>query len=162
MNTEIPNKTVEEKELIWLPKSLVKKIKDLDDPNNFIQQYLDDSKREIKASFETFDDEIIGYRANMIKVKSEFKKAADECISANYKVWEDFDKKRDELRIKVAAATEELSPMIQEFEKLTALINKVDGWKIERFLETLEKLKGHLYGEERNIIEFLVKNYKKE
>lgn len=152
----------EEKELVWLPKSIVTKIKQLENSDNFIQEYLDDSKRDIKANFDTFDDEILGYRASMVKVKTEFNKAADEAIKANYQVWLDFDKKRASLRAQVDQCVAELKPLTEEVEKLNGLLKQVHTWDIERFLEMLNRVQGHLYGEERNILEFLIKNYKKE
>ena len=147
---------------IRLPKILCKKIEQLDDPMNFIQEYIDASKREIKASFDAFDDDILEYMASMQLLKSKFKSAADEAIKANYQVWEDMDKKRLSLRTQIAACVAELNPLQEEVERLNVQLNKVNTWDIQRFIEMIEKLKGHLYGEDRNIIEFLVNNYKKK
>jgi peptidoglycan hydrolase CwlO-like protein len=152
----------ESKELIWLPKSIVEKIKQLENSDNFIQEYLDQSKRDIRANFETFDDEVLGYRASMVKAKSEFQKAADEAIAANYKVWQDFEEKKKSLKAQVEACVSEIKPLTEEMNRLNAEIQKIKHWDIERFLEMIEKLKGHLYGEERNILEFLILNYKKK
>jgi chromosome segregation ATPase len=152
----------EEKELVWLPKSIAEKLKQLENSDNFIQDYLDSSKRDIRANFETFDDEILGYRASMVKAKLEFQKAADEAIAANYKVWQDFEEKKKSLSAQVESCVAEIKPLTEEFNRLNAEIQKIKTWDIERFVEMLSKLKSHLYGEERNILEFLVKHYKKE
>jgi prefoldin subunit 5 len=152
----------EEKELVWLPKSVVEKIKQLENSDNFIQEYLDQSKRDIRANFETFDDEVLGYRASMIKAKSEFQKAADEAIKANYAVWQDFEENKKSLRSQVESCVAELRPLTEEVDRLSKEIAKVKTWDIERFVDMIEKLKSHLYGEERNILEFLINNYKKK
>jgi cell division protein FtsB len=100
--------------------------------------------------------------ASMQLLKTRFKQAADEAIKANYEVWEDMDKKRVSLRAQIAKCVAELEPLKDEITTLNAQINKINSWDIERFIDLVDKLKGHLYGEDRKIIEFFVQNYKKK
>ena len=151
-----------EYDYIRLPKTLCEKIKQLDNPDNYIQEYIEGSKNEIKAGFDSFDEEILGYRAGMAKLRKDFQEAYKEATDSHYKAWQEFDKNRQSLRNMAEQAVKELLPLTQEVEKLNGMINKVNTWDIQRFIEMIEKLKSHLYGEDRNIIEFLVNNYKKK
>lgn len=146
---------------IRLPKSICEKIKQLENPENFILDYIELSKRDIMSNFEAFDDEILTYRGNMAKLKSEFKKVVDEALDANYKVWEDFDKQRKSIRAQVDQMKKELEPLTKELEEISGLMSKVNSWNIQHFLDMLTKIQGHLYGEDRKILEFLINNYGK-
>ena len=62
----------EEKDIVWLPKSLAKKVNALDTRdskayNDVIQDYIDASKREIKANVESLEEDVLIYKAAMIK-----------------------------------------------------------------------------------------------
>lgn len=155
------NTKTEETELVWLPKSLAKKIASVKNSDNFVLEYIEDSKREIKNDLDAFEDEIISYKAAMIKFREEFKKAKQEQIEANYVVWDKFEEDRKSIRDLATKAATELRPLTEELEKINSELSKISKYQMKDFVNTIREISGMLYGENRNILEFLVANYKK-
>jgi len=81
---------IEEREFVYVPKSLAKKIKELEDgkvKEDLILEYLDKSRKEVKANLETLEDDVIQYQGIMIKAKQTFEKAKNEQLTASYDLW---------------------------------------------------------------------------
>jgi hypothetical protein len=149
---------------LYLPASQADRLKALEEDgiNNFVEEYMEQSKRDLKATMDSMDDEIIQYKAFMIDARKKFKAAKEAELEANWALWDEFEDQKKSLYNKAQQAAEQLKPLTEELEKIKGLMDGIDKWGIERFLEMLEKVKNHLYGGERNILEFLVKNYKKD
>ncbi len=155
-----------EKEYIYLPKDLVKKIKDLED-NKLIEQaideYFEETKRDLKVNLEEIDDRVLEYRGLMVKAKNEFKKAKEEQIEASYILWEEFDKEMPSIRTKIEALKNEISPITKELKELSIELNKVKTWEIKDLLEIVKEVSKYLdYNNDTgNILKFLFENYKR-
>ncbi len=147
---------------LYVKESIANQLEAIDkgDWGNFVEEYIEESKRDLKVSMDYMDDEIIEYKAAMINARKKFKEAKEEMLSANYAMWEEFDNQKRDIRNKAESVVKELEPLKGELDKISNLMYGIDRFGIERFLEILEKIKNHLYGEDRNILEFLVKHYK--
>ena len=148
---------------LYLPESQAKKLEALKegDLENFIFEYIQQSKKELSIQLDEMDEDIIQYKAAMIDARKKFKAAKEEMLEANYAMWEEFDEQKKSIRSKAEEVVEELKPLTEKLSEIVVLINSIEKWKIEGFLETINKIKDSLYGENKNIIEFLVKNYKR-
>lgn len=153
-----------EKEYVYIPKVIADKIKGVEDITtieNAIKEYVEQNKKELQDYIEGMDEDMLYFRAMMIKARESFKKAKDEELSAYYSLWEKFDEDRIEIRKKVTAIKEELTPLILEITELKKLCQSVDTWGISNLVESVSKLK-NLYGTEKQMFEFLVNNFKRD
>jgi len=156
---------VEDMEAIGiLEESQAKKLEALKegDLENFIFEYIQQSKRELSIQLDEMDEDIIQYKAAMIDARKKFKAAKEEMLEANWAMWEEFDEQKKSIRSKAEEVVEELKPLTGELSKISLMMNSIKQWEIERFLKMLNAIGEHLYGENKNIIEFLVKNYKRD
>lgn len=65
-----------EKELVWLPKELAAKIKDIEGVEGLrkeILSYVDETKRDLRNDIEMMDEDILLYKAYMIQARDKFK-----------------------------------------------------------------------------------------
>lgn len=158
------NTTTEERDLVWLPKSLAGKIKEVQDVRAIeaeILKYVEQTKNSLKLDTESMDEEIIQYRAYMIKARNSFEQAKNEELEAFYAIWEKYDQDISKIRVQVTKAKEELKPLLEELKTVKKEIQTVETWGFERLGEAIQKLSS-LYGENKEMFMFLVKNYKKE
>lgn len=151
----------EDEEVVWLPKSLAVKVKSLKDSDNFVLEYIRESKRELVANFDTLDDEIIAYKASMIKARKEFGIAKDEMIQSNYEVWEKFDNERKSVRDMATILRTELEPLKKDLKELEDSISKISTYRINDLFDTVHKISTMMQGETGEIIKFLINNFKK-
>lgn len=154
-------KEEEEKDLVWLPKSLCKKIKELEDTDKFILDYIEESKKDIKLNIDSLDDEVLVYKGLMAKARTAFQEAKTEALEANYATWESFDKESKNISSKAIALKDSLGPLTQELEKINGLIDKVRTHRIDELISTIEKFNS-LYGQNKEVFEFLLNNFGKE
>lgn len=148
---------------LYLPASQAKRLKDVTDGkiDGFIEEYIAESKRELKISLDAMDDDIVTYKAGMISAKKEFQEAKDEALKANWDLWDEFDDQQKSIRAKSEECVKELKPLTDELLKISNLLSNIKKWEIEGFLEMINDIKSSLYGENGNIIKFLIENYKR-
>lgn len=151
----------EEKELVWLPKDLAKKVESLKDSDNFVLKYIEESKRDIKANLDSLDDEIVQYKGLMAKARSSFKEAKEDALEANYALWESFDNERKSLKAKAEQMVESLKPLTEELKKINEQLNNIHVYRFKEVIDVIDAF-SNLYGDKREILEFLLKNYKKD
>lgn len=152
-----------EKDLIWLPKQLAQKIKDVEDVKKLeaeIISYCQEVEQSLKTDVECMDDTIIQFKANLIKAKTEFKKAKDEELDAMYKLWEDYDVELSKTRKQVETAKASLEPLKKELQEVKSLIQGFDTWGMKDLFETVKNFTD-LWGRNKEVFEFLMKNYQK-
>lgn len=69
-----------EREIVWLPKSLAIKVKEVDDVKaieELILNHVAECKGTLAAEVDNMDDDIIQFRAHMIRAKNAFVEAKD-------------------------------------------------------------------------------------
>lgn len=163
---------MENKELIWVSKEIAEKHKAMESEENsihnqdkLINNYMDDvvadSKAEFKANLESLDEDVAIYTGLMLKTKQAFKKAKDEALESSYALWEEYEKERPRVDEKVGAIVKSLDPLVSKLNEVNELFSKIKTYDIERFSESIKFVSG-LYGENKEIVEFLVNNFKKD
>jgi predicted RNase H-like nuclease (RuvC/YqgF family) len=148
---------------LYLPESIADKLNAMEEDgvNAIMDEYMEHTKRDLKSTMDSMDDEIIQYKAFMIDARKKFKAAKEAELEANWALWDEFEDQKKSLHNKAQQAADQLKPLTEELTKISSLMNGIDKWGIGGFLEMLKEVKNHLHGEDRNILEFLVKNYKK-
>ena len=162
MNTT--HQKTEEKEIVWLPKSLANKIKGMEDGKLMeaeIIKYFDESKRNMQIEIEALDDCVLQYRGLMTKAKKAFQEAKEEQLDSAYALWEKFEDDMKGLRDFVGKAKNELAPLKNELVEIKAMMSEVDRWGLKELLGIIKEINGSYYSETNNILRFLLNNYKK-
>jgi chromosome segregation ATPase len=155
----------EEKEIVWLPKSIANQIKDLNDKKmeeEIILKYIDESRSDIKNSLESLDDDLLQYRALMVKTRNAFKEAKEEQLQANYELWENFDKEMPSLQEKIDKVKKAIEPVSNQIKELNEALGDIRSYELKDLLEVIKGISQYL-GYDNNagkILKFLVKNYK--
>jgi len=156
----------EEKEFVWLPKSIAKKLKDIEKPESalsaeIINEYIKDVKTSMRVEVESLDEDVQIFKGLMIQARQRFEDAKNAQLEASYKLWEDFEAKLPGLEEKVDIAIRKLKPLEIKCNELSEIMQKIDSFKIERLAEAIAKL-STLYEENQKMVNFLICNYKKE
>jgi len=155
----------EEKEIVWLPKSIASQIKDLNDKKmeeEIILKYIDESRSDIKHFLENLDDDLLQYRALMVKTRNAFKEAKEEQLQANYELWENFDKEMPSLQEKIDKVKKAIEPVSNQIKELNEALGNIRSYELKELLEVIKGISQYL-GYDNNagkILKFLVKNYK--
>jgi cell division septum initiation protein DivIVA len=149
---------------LYLPEAMADKLKAMEEDgvNAIMEEYMENTKHHLKDTLDCMDEEIVQYKAAMIDARKKFKAAKEEALEANWVLWDEFEDQKKSLYNKAQEAADQLKPLTEELTKISSLMNGIDKWGIGGFLEMLKEVKNHLHGEDRNILEFLVKNYKKD
>jgi predicted RNase H-like nuclease (RuvC/YqgF family) len=156
--------TTEERDIVWLPRSLATKVNYVTDAealNREILNYVEETKKDLRINIESMEEDIILYRAQMIKARDSFKQAKEEQLDANYKLWEEYDVEIGKLRVKVSKFAEELKPLKQELDEIKKQMDSINKWGLEDLIKTIKLLNETNYGETEKILKFLFENYKK-
>ena len=154
----------EEKEYVslYLPKSLAKKIKQLESGEShedIVQSFLDESKRDIKNSLECLEDDVLEYKALMTKAKVAFREAKEEQLQASYELWEKFEEDLPSVEEKITKLINKLKPVERQLSQINDLLNGLSFYSIENAMELIGKI-NQMTSETKNIFKFLLENYK--
>lgn len=153
----------EEKDIVWLPKSLAEKVKNVTDDKALereILSYVEETGKYLRGDVEAMEEQIVVYKAQMIKARNAFKEAKDAELDAMYSLWEKYEEDLSKVKKLVAKGQEILKPLLDDMKQMQSLANSVDQWSINALLETIQKF-ATLYGEQREVFSFLLENYKK-
>ena len=151
----------EEKVLVWLPKKMAEKVKDLDSDElkfDLVSKYVDESKLDMKYAVEGIDEDVIVFKASLIKARAEFKKVVYEQTSGMDKLWQVHNLKASEINRKVSTLLKELKPITEELNAINALFGKIGTYNIERVIESLQKI-SNLYGKEKEMVQFVINHF---
>jgi hypothetical protein len=160
----------QQKDLVWLPIDLCKKIKEIEGNSGIekeILSYIESTKLDFKQTIESIDEDVLLYRAKMIQARDSFKKAKDEELELAYNLWKDYDNELSKIRNYVGKAKETLEPLIKEVNSLNGeiietnnLISRLNVDRLKGFLTIVNDCK-ILLQEDKDLLIFILENYKK-
>lgn len=158
---------IEEHDYVYLPKSLCLKLKqfrDSKEQEKLIEGFIKECKDDLKLNLESYDDELLIFKASMIKAKNAFEKVKQEELDASYKIWEKYDNELFELKNKVNNARLAIEPLKNDLKSLNEEFGKLPIYNIENAVKLIGQLDTVLSfnGETSKMLKFLVSNYKKE
>lgn len=132
----------------------------------FIAKLKEDAKKEFKNNLESIDEDIVLFRAYMLKAKESYRKTLQEECDSMYALWEEFNKKRDENKKKVNEILSDLLPIKTALTEIKDLINNIDNaapkWQLKDVVETFSMLHNMLENTKNTeLVKFVIENYKK-
>ncbi len=149
------------KDLIWVPKEIADKYKEMESDAGkleFIEKYIEESRQDLKIDLDGFEDDVLQYRGLMLKAKETFRKAKDEEIQSHYDLWENFEKEKPKVSEKINSIIALLNPLKNELQEFKDLFKSIDLHNLQEIERTLNSIR-NLYGENKAMVEFLMKNY---
>lgn len=159
-------------ELIWVEKDFAAKYQILHSEqgkneeriaalDEYINKIKEQSRSNFKANLESLEEDVAIYTGLMLKVKQAFGKAKDEQLNVSYELWEKFDKDIPSVKEKVDNIVSTLDPLQKKLETINALLGKIRTYEMDKVIESVEKLSS-LYGKQKDMIDFLVSNFKEQ
>ena len=112
-----------------------------------------------KDNVEQLDEELTVYRATLISITKQYKTALEANLDNNYAVWEEVNKQIPSIREKTQVVLDTLKPVELELKTICGYIDKLNEWKLSKFLDTLANIRSCLDGETGTMIKFLFEKF---
>jgi hypothetical protein len=163
---------MDKKELIWVDKEFALRWNKLEEAKTtrdeqekvfdaYMASVTADIKRDFRATLDGLDEDAAIFTGLILKVKQAFEKAKNEHLTASYQVWENFDKEAPNVSKKTQSLIDTIKPLKSELQELNKLLGHIDTSQIECVITAVNGLNA-LYGSSKEMIEFLINNFKKE
>lgn len=156
----------EKKELVWVTEEAAKRynaINNQADKIKYFNEYIENikgrSKEEFRANLDSLDEDVAIYKGLMLNVKQAFEKAKIEQLSTSYEMWEKFEKEMPGIKEKTQKMVNILNPLSEKLKEIDGFMKTIRTYEFEEMIKVIEKFAG-LYGNNKNMMEFLIKNYK--
>ena len=123
--------------------------------DDILQQYINETQKQIKFDLEELDYEILQYKAKVSKWHKTIKEAYDELRNKSYEIFETFDEARPSFNRKMEefiASAKPVKSILNDIEKSIANINT---WQIDKLLELISKI-SQMSVKEKEILKFLM------
>lgn len=161
---------MDNKELIWVEKEFAERYNEMEKESSkneerlkalddYIKTVSDESRSDFKANLGVLEEDVAVYKGLMLQVKQAFGKAKDEAIKASYALWEQYDKELPSVKKKVADIVESLEPLKKTTKEINDSLEKINCCQVDKVIEAIRTL-NDLYGESKEMVDFLVKNFK--
>ena len=141
---------MEEKALVWLPKSVadkVKQIETVEEADRLIQEYIQLKRENFKHELDNLDDDVLAFKGACLKHRTELKKVYHEQSDLLDKLWEDCGDMGSKIHRHAVALAAELAPLTAEVKNLKAsidevrrLIDSVSFYPQQTFIQTVESV----------------------
>ena len=141
---------MEERELVWLPKSVAAKVKlveTVEEADSMIQEYIKTKRQDFTRELENLDDDVLIFKGVCLRHRQELKKVYDEQAGLLDKLWEDCGDMGSKVHKHAVAMAAELAPLTAEvkslkssIEEVKRLIGQVDFYPQQTFIQTVESV----------------------
>ena len=140
----------EEIDLVWLPKSVADKVKQLEtveEADRLVQEYIKTKRQDFNRELESLDDDVLIFKGSCLKHRQELKKVYVEQSELLDKLWEDCGDMGSKIHRHAVALAAELAPLTAEVKNLKAsidevrrLIDNVSFYPQQTFIQTVESV----------------------
>ena len=141
---------MEERDLVWLPKSVavkVKQIETVEEADSMIQEYIKTKRQDFIRELENLDDDVLTFKGVCLKHRQELKKVYVEQADLLDKLWEDCGDMGSKIHRHAVAMAVELAPLTAEvkslkssIEEVKKLIHEVSFYPTQQFVSTVESV----------------------
>lgn len=141
---------MEEKDLVWLPKSVavkVKQIETVEEADSMIQEYIKTKRQDFIRELENLDDDVLTFKGVCLRHRQELKKVYDEQANVLDDLWIDCGDMGSKIHKHAVAMAAELAPLTAEVKNLKAsieevkkLIHEVSFYPAQPFVSTVESV----------------------
>lgn len=162
----------EGQELVWVDKEFAERLKKLETDkatreqqlkvfDEYITRVNDSIRRDFKSNLESIEEDAAIFTGLMLKTRQAFEKAKQEQLIGTEEIWEKFEKELPSMREKTQKVIDTLRPLKTQLAEINDMMGKIRTIDIERFIEVLSRL-STMHGQQREMFDFLMKNFGKE
>ena len=123
--------------------------------DDILQQYIDDTKKNIKFDLDALDDDLLQYKAKVSKWHKAIKEAYQELTDKSYEIFETFDKNRPSFDRKMEEFVASAKPVKAILNDIEKSILNINTWKIDILLELISRI-SQMSVKEKEILKFLM------
>lgn len=155
----------EKKELIWVPARVAEAHKNAESPeekDKIVMDHVKEMTHSFKESIMGLDESALLIKAAGAKARIILRDALTEHTAAIEEVWNQWEEKTQKVRDfsgKIEAQAKTIRANVGDIEKA---IEKIQTYRIQSLLETLEKINSMLTGPHADAIKILVDRYSEE
>lgn len=153
-----------DKTYAWIPKELAERIEQYDDINQMsaaVDEYFENSSKEIASLLESLDEEVAQYKGLMAKKRAAFRKETEKQLEMSYKLWEELDEKRPWIQERVKSLAAELAPISKELERVDAQLKNLNTHRLKDAIDLVDRL-SMLPERSKDMMSFLMNNYRRD
>lgn len=151
------------KELLWVEKSLIQKLKLLDGVEEIkekdIKDLIKNFNEDVEIIKEDVNSSILDFRAKAQSVREAYETVVKQEINANNELWESLDEKRYESVKKINSARDSIKSVQDDVNRLKKSIYDIDFYGIDRLMECIEKI-NDMRLEDRELLSKLFDSHK--
>ena len=136
------------KDLVWIDKRLVPQMEFIED---VLKLKKDDIQKEIDKlvdstqtlTTDNIDTSLLELKLHAQKVRDEYKKTVDEELDKTDELWEECDKKLCNSKTNIKGIKDSFYSLEQEINTLTKRLNDLPIYKLEQFMDLLDRFNGY-------------------
>lgn len=148
------------KDLVWIDKRLVPQIEFIED---VLKLKKDDIQKEIDKlvdstqtlTTDNIDTSLLELKLHAQKVRNEYKKTVDEELEKTDKLWEECDEKLYNSKTNIKDIKDSFYSLEQEIDTLTKRLNDLPIYKLEQFMDLLDRFNGYS-DEQRELLKIML------
>lgn len=138
----------DEKDLVWVKKELIPQLEFIED---ILKLKKDDIQKEIDKlvdstqtlTTDNIDTSLLELKLHAQKVRDEYKKTVDDELEKTDKLWEDCDEKLYNSKTKISDVKDSFYSLRQEINTITEKLNDLPLYKLEQFMDLLDRFNGY-------------------
>ena len=123
--------------------------------DDILQQYINETQKQIKFDLEELDYEILQYKAKVSKWHRTIKEAYDELSNKGYEIFEKFDEARPSFNRKMEEFIASAKPVKSILNDIEKSIANIDTWQIDKLLELISRI-SQMSVKEKEMLKFLI------
>lgn len=148
------------KDLVWVDKRLVPQIEFIEDvlklKKDDIQKEIDKLVDSTQAlTTDNIDTSLLELKLHAQKVRNEYKKTVDEELEKTDKLWEECDKNLYNSKTNIKDIKDSFYSLEQEIDTLTNRLNDLPIYKLEQFMDLLDRFNGYS-DEQRELLKIML------
>ena len=148
------------KDLVWVDKRLVPQIEFIEDvlklKKDDIQKEIDKLVDSTQAlTTDNIDTSLLELKLHAQKVRNEYKKTVDEELEKTDKLWEECDKNLYNSKTNIKDIKDSFYSLEQEINTLTNRLNDLPIYKLEQFMDLLDRFNGYS-DEQRELLKIML------
>ena len=136
------------KDLVWVKKELIPQLEFIED---ILKLKKDDIQKEIDKlvdstqtlTTDNIDTSLLELKLHAQKVRDEYKKTVDDELEKTDKLWEDCDEKLYNSKTKISDVKDSFYSLRQEINAITEKLNDLPLYKLEQFMDLLDRFNGY-------------------
>lgn len=159
-------------ELIWVDKEFAERVKKLETDkatreqqlkvfDEYIAKVNDSIRRDFKSNLESIEEDAAIFMGLMLKTRQTFEKAKQEQLVGTEEIWENIEKEIPSMRVRTQKLIDTLKPLKDELNEINGLLGKISTYNIDKLGQSVALL-GNLHGKNKDMVEFLMLNFKEQ